>query len=252
MDAADPSPASALTEDLTEEVQIRFPPADPARLASTALVCRHWRALLATPGFRRRFLGLHRSPPLLGVLCNSSPGARFVPTPSSAAAFRPPGLPSALGGLLLPGWHTLDARHGRVLLRWDHPAARGTTLGYPQLVVWDPLTDRRADLPPLQWASYPYSWNAAVLCAAGPGSCDHLDCCCTGAGGGGGDFLFVVVGTNSKEMFAHVYSSELSTWTRDPPPATAAASGPHPGDSVDFSPSALVDIRSHLLLVGGI
>jgi hypothetical protein len=60
------------------------------------------------------------------------------------------------------------------------------------------------------------------------------------------------VGTNSKEMFVHIYSSELGTWTRDPPPATAAASGPHPGDSVDFSPSALVDIRSHLLLVGGI
>jgi hypothetical protein len=240
MDAADPSPATALTEDLTEEVLLRLPPADPARLAAAALVCRRWRALLATPGFRRRFLGLHRSPPLLGVLCNAGPGARFVPTPSpsyssspAAAAFRPP-------GLLLPGWRALDARHGRVLLRWDHPAARGTALGCPQLAVWDPLTDRRAGLPPLQWAPYPYSWNAAVLCAAaGPGgSCDHLDCCCAGAGAGG-HFLVVVVGTNSKEMFAHVYSSELGAWTRDPP-AAATASGPHPGDSVDFSPSALV------------
>ncbi|KAF8644698.1 hypothetical protein HU200_066364 [Digitaria exilis] len=67
-------------------------------------------------------------------------------------------------------------------------------------------------------------WNAAVLCAAD--GCDHLDCCL-------GHFLVVVVGTNSKEMFAYVYSSETGAWGE---PASAR----HPGDSVDFAPSALV------------
>ncbi|RCV09214.1 hypothetical protein SETIT_2G009400v2 [Setaria italica] len=221
MDAADPPPASTLMEELEEEVLLRFPPADPARLVAAALVCRRWCALLAGARFRRRFRELHRAPPLLGFLCNAGPGARFVP----ASAFRPPGLPRAGGGLLL-GWRALDARHGRVLLRWDpgRDAASGG-VGCPPLVVWDPVTDQRSDLPPLQWAPYPYSWNAAVLCAAGA-ACNHLDCC-------GGHFLVVVVGTNSNEMFAHVYSSEADAWSE---PASAR----HPNDSVDFAPSALV------------
>ncbi|KAF8731408.1 hypothetical protein HU200_016470 [Digitaria exilis] len=67
-------------------------------------------------------------------------------------------------------------------------------------------------------------WNAAVLCAAD--GCDHLDCC-------HGRFVVVVVGTNSKEMFAYVYSSETGAWWEP-------ASAQHPCDSVEFAPSALV------------
>ncbi|CAL5034383.1 unnamed protein product [Urochloa decumbens] len=220
MEADLPPPASALMEELVEEVLLRFPPADPSRLVAAALVCRRWRALLAGPGFRRRFRELHRSPPLLGLLCNSPTGARFLPS----SAFRPPGLPSTADGLLR-GWRALDARHGRVLLRWD-PASSVSGGSCPPLVVWDPITDQRKDLPPLLWAQYPYSWNAAVLCSAGAAGCDHLDCC-------GGHFLVVVVGTNSKEMFAHVYSSESGAWSE-------ATSARHPNDSIDFAPSALV------------
>ncbi|CAL5092009.1 unnamed protein product [Urochloa decumbens] len=216
-DPPPPPPATALME----EVLLRFPPADPSRLVAAALVCRRWRSLLSGPGFRRRFRELHRSPPLLGLLCNSPTGARFLPS----SAFRPPGLPSTSDGLLR-GWRALDARHGRVLLRWDPASSSSSGGSCPPLVVWDPITDQRKDLPPLLWAQYPYSWNAAVLCSAGAAGCDHLDCC-------GGHFLVVVVGTNSKEMFAHVYSSESGAWSE----VTAAR---HPNDSVDFAPSALV------------
>jgi len=128
--AADPPPASALMEELVEEVLLRFPPADPSRLVGAALVCRRWCALVSGAGFRRRFRELHRAPPLLGLLCNAGTGARFVP----AAAFRPPGLPA---GGLLRGWRALDARHGRVLLRWD-PAREAAS---PALVVWDLIAD---------------------------------------------------------------------------------------------------------------
>ncbi|CAN6209159.1 unnamed protein product [Urochloa humidicola] len=218
-DPPPPPPASALMEELVEEVLLRFPPADPSRLVAAALVCRRWCSLLSGPGFRRRFRELHRSPPLLGLLCNSPAGARFLPS----SAFRPPGLPISN---ILRGWRALDARHGRVLLRWDPAAHDDAGTSSPSLVVWDPVTDRRTDLPPLLWAPYPYSWNAAVLCSAGAAGCDHHDCC-------GGHFLVVVVGTNSKEMFAHVYSSEANAWSE-------TTSARHPNDSVDFAPSALV------------
>ncbi|CAN6180909.1 unnamed protein product [Urochloa humidicola] len=220
MEADPPPPASALMEELVEEVLLRFPPADPSRLITAALVCRRWRSILTGPSFRRRFRELHRTPPLLGLLCNSPTGARFLPS----STFRPPGVPSTSGGLLR-GWRALDARHGRVLLRWDPPARdASSSSSCPALVVWDPITDRRIDLPPLLWAPYPYSWNAAVLCSTA--GCDHLDC-------SRGHFLVVVVGTNSKEMFAHVYSSEANAWSE-------ATSARHPGDSIHFAPSALV------------
>uniref|UniRef100_A0A0A9EZY5 F-box protein AT5G49610-like beta-propeller domain-containing protein n=1 Tax=Arundo donax TaxID=35708 RepID=A0A0A9EZY5_ARUDO len=151
---------------------------------------------------------------MLGFLCNIGSGSRFVPTSS----FRPRGADRR-------GWRALDARHGRVLLHWD-PAHSPFESG---LVVWDPATGAWRGVPALPpWALYPYSWNAAVLCAAAGGGagCDHLDC-------HRGHFLVVVVGTNQKEMFAYVYSSEAAAWSEP-------ASAPHPQDSVDFAPSALV------------
>ncbi|CAL5077639.1 unnamed protein product [Urochloa decumbens] len=220
-------PTSALMDELVEEVLLRFPPADPSRLVTAALVCRRWRALLEGPGFRRRFREHHRAPPLLGLLCNSATGARFLPS----CTFRLPGLPRSA---VLRGWRALDARHGRVLLRWD-PATSCSAGSCPPLVVWDPVTDRRIDLPPLLWAPYPYSWNAAVLCSTA--GCNHLDCC-------GGHFLVVVVGTNSKEMFAHIYSSEANAWSE-------ATSARHPNDSVDFASSALLGNALHFAFQNG-
>jgi hypothetical protein len=68
------------------------------------------------------------------------------------------------------------------------------------------------------------SWNAVVLCAAP--SCDHLDCC-------PGHFLVAFVGIDTKEMFAHVYSSEATAWG-------VVTSAQLPGDHLDDAlPGAL-------------
>ncbi|CAN6320047.1 unnamed protein product [Urochloa humidicola] len=55
---------------------------------------------------------------------------------------------------------------------------------------------------------YPFCcrWNAAVLCAAAEGGCDHLDC-------HRGPFLMVFMCNSSKEVFASVYSSETRAWS---------------------------------------
>ncbi|CAN6209162.1 unnamed protein product [Urochloa humidicola] len=109
-------PLPALMEELVEEILLRFPPQEPARLIHAALVCKRWARLISGPAFRRRFRELHRAPPMLGLLCNGlgdlNGGANwcsFVPT----AAFRPP--PQAEHS----SWRAVDSRHGRVLLR--HP-----------------------------------------------------------------------------------------------------------------------------------
>ncbi|XP_062189263.1 uncharacterized protein LOC133892471 [Phragmites australis] len=210
MDPPDPPPPAALMDELVEEVLLRVPPDDPALLVRAALVCERWCGLVSGPGFRRRFRELHRAPPMLGFLGNIGSGFRFI----STSTFR---LPHAGRR----NWRVIDARHGRVLLHWD--------CGYnpfeSSLIIWDPTTDERREVPPLPPSSvYPYSWNAAVLCAGG-GACDHLDC-------HRGHFLVVVVGTNQKDMFGYVYSSEGGAWSEP-------TSAQHPHDSVDFTPSAL-------------
>ncbi|RCV09978.1 hypothetical protein SETIT_2G074300v2 [Setaria italica] len=109
-----PRQPPALPEELVEEILPRFPPEDPARLVRAALVCRTWCRVVAGPGFRRRFRQFHRTPPMLGFLCNFGDEnsdhfdrefARFVLTSS----FRPPRAECH-------NWHVLDSRHGRVLL----------------------------------------------------------------------------------------------------------------------------------------
>ncbi|XP_066351228.1 uncharacterized protein [Miscanthus floridulus] len=105
-----PPPASALMEELVEEVLLRFPPADLASLVRAVLVCRRWRRIVMGPRFHRRYreLHLHRgrggsSPPMLGFLADTGAGTRFVPT----STFRP--APAPGGGLLLVGWRTSAA-----------------------------------------------------------------------------------------------------------------------------------------------
>jgi hypothetical protein len=60
--------APALMEELIEEILLRFPPHEPARLARATLVCKPWCRLISGPRFRRQFRELHRTPPLLGFL----------------------------------------------------------------------------------------------------------------------------------------------------------------------------------------
>jgi hypothetical protein len=137
-----------------------------------------------------------RAAPLLGFLCDLSARggflARFVPTTPSS--FRPPRAD-------FPDLRAHDARHGRVLLH-TYPYSR-TPLAF---LVWDPLTDKRRELPRLPW--YLDSWKATVLCAA------------------------VFVGTDEDEMFTYVYSSEAGAWSKPVFPE-------HPGDRVGWERSAL-------------
>ena len=98
-------PPAALTDDLIEEILLRFPPEEPELLVRTALVSKRWFRLISDPGFRRRFRELHRAAPMLGFFCNDYLTSRFVPTSSAP-------LPHAIRG----DWRPVDARHGRVLL----------------------------------------------------------------------------------------------------------------------------------------
>ena len=95
-------PPPPLPEELIKEILLRFLLGEPVSLFRAALVCKPWCRLISGPRFRRRFRELHRTPPMLGFLCNTS----FVPTtafcPSLAGRFH---------------WGALDARHGRVLIR---------------------------------------------------------------------------------------------------------------------------------------
>ncbi|KAL6647734.1 hypothetical protein ACP70R_015171 [Stipagrostis hirtigluma subsp. patula] len=192
--------AAALMDELVEEVLLRVPPDDPARLLRAALVCKRWGRLVSGRGFRRRYRDLHRAPPVLGFLSNI-PGvnlpcvARFVPTSS----FRPPRPDHT-------SWRALHSAHGRVLL-FNAPWGRDPKENH--LRVWVPATDERRELPTLSWQAYPEAsaWNAAVLCAAGAdGGCDHLDCHSS-------SFLVVFVGTCWDKMVACVYSSEADAWS---------------------------------------
>lgn len=74
------------------------------------------------------------------------------------------------------------------------------------LIVWDPITGHRHELPepPIVRSLY----SAAVLCAATvSGECDHLDC-------HGDPFLVVLMALDVTESVtqAHVYSSETGAW----------------------------------------
>jgi len=126
--------------------------------------------------------------------------ARFVST--AAVAIR---LPDADLRLC----RALDARHGRVLLE-----CRGDSGSF--LMVWDPITDgkRQVPTPPLQ--RYMVRWNAAVLCA-GCGRCDHLDC-------HRGPFLVVYMGYAcvelgyaSRELVVCTYSSDATQFPQSSP-----------------------------------
>ncbi|ONM51116.1 hypothetical protein ZEAMMB73_Zm00001d018674 [Zea mays] len=159
---------------IVEQIFLRVPPDDPARLLRGALVCKHWARLLAHRDFRRRYGERHGGlPPLLGFVANkiSTDGvARFVPT----LAFSP--------ALRHDGYRAHDARHGRVLLN----RIMGGGSGASHALALN-------------------SWNAAVLCASSSCYGHHLDC-------RPGHFLVAFVGMDAKEMFARVYSSESAAW----------------------------------------
>ncbi|WVZ61639.1 hypothetical protein U9M48_011483 [Paspalum notatum var. saurae] len=201
----------ALMDELVEEVLLRFPPDDPASLVRAALVSKLWCRLISGHGFRRRFREIHRTPPVLGFICNVDAedrlcicSARFVPTSSC--------LPHAdhLDRLVL------DSRHGRVLLYtplslnfWGGDFA-GT------FAVWDP----------------PHRpFNATVLCDDDDDACRHH-----------GRFLVVFVGICNDAMSFYVYSSATGAWGE---PTIAQ----HPRDLVDRVPPAVLGNAVYFLFV---
>ncbi|CAL4966528.1 unnamed protein product [Urochloa decumbens] len=215
--SADPDPAPggmAALDELVEEFLLRFPPDDPALLFRATLVCKRWRRLISDPSFHRRYREFHRSPPMLGLLYLSLVGEGsncFYRTSTSC----PPILRQC-------DWEAVDSRHGRVLQKRLN-----------ELVVWNPITEDRWELPPLpRW--YSEECNMAVLCAGAVDSgCDH-HCCHRGP------FLVVFVGTDS-EMFSCVYSSEDGMWSE---PTVSQ----HPHDYLKLLPSVLVGNALYFVL----
>jgi hypothetical protein len=211
--------AAALMDELVEEILLRIPPDDPARLLHAALVCKRWRRIVSDPRFRSRFCEFHRTPPMLGFIRNHERGSSFV----STSSFRAPPADRVNS-------RAIDARHGRVLLQ-----SRGPSDHNPwedSFHVWVPITGERRKLPVLlPGPIYPWSWNAAVLCAAATEGCEHLDC-------HRGPFLVVFVGNGdvveTPVMCAHVYSSESDSWSQQ-------ISAPHIYDDLGLNPSAFAE-----------
>ncbi|CAL5091667.1 unnamed protein product [Urochloa decumbens] len=190
MAAAARSPPE-LIEDALAEILLRIPPYEPVHLVRASFVCKIWRRILSDPAFLHRYRRFHRTPPpLLGffkdVHC-PDPIPRFVsttaPSPFSGAALFHPN-----------PWLPIDCRHGRVLLQ--HARNRSN------LLVWDPVTGDRLELPGLSNIS---CLSAVVLCAAA--GCDNCHC-------HGGPFLVLCVDYDSTMGFAHVelYSSQVGAW----------------------------------------
>ncbi|CAD6231731.1 unnamed protein product [Miscanthus lutarioriparius] len=214
-----PAPPAALMDELVEEILLRIPPDDPARLLRAVLVCKRWRRIVSDPRFRRRFREFHRTPPMLGFLRNHGRASSFV----STSSFRAPPADRVNS-------RAIDARHGRVLLQSRGPSDRKPW--EDAFHVWDPTTGERRKLPVLlPGPVYPWSWNAAVLCAAATEGCEHLDC-------HRGPLLVVFVGSGkdveTSAMCAHVYSSESDSWSQQ-------ISAPQFSDDIRLEPSALAE-----------
>ncbi|KAK8445954.1 hypothetical protein SEVIR_9G413401v4 [Setaria viridis] len=150
-------PPPELTDDLIDEILLRFPPEEPELLVHAALVCKRWFRLISDPRFRRRFRELHRAAPMLGFLCTDYRISRFVPTSSAP-------LPHAIPG----SWRAVDARHGRVLLNtaasWND---FWSGCSGDDLVVWDPITGCRHRLPKLPEHMYPHLDRGGAMCRGG-------------------------------------------------------------------------------------
>ncbi|XP_037442182.1 uncharacterized protein LOC119310592 [Triticum dicoccoides] len=181
-------PASALPDELLEEIFLRFLPDEPEHLVRASLACKLWLGLLSSARFRGLYRDFHGAPPMLGFLYNwifnrgskeDDPVANFVPAAKFGA------LISAADGWDR-GYAPWDCRHGRVLLG-----------NYTGLVVWDPMTGRRMKLEaPVGYV------GAAVLCAVR--GCDHRAC-------HEGPFQVVFIGLDTNDddgdCVAHAYVS---------------------------------------------
>nr|CAB3451737.1 unnamed protein product [Digitaria exilis] len=118
------APPPMLMEELEEEVLLRFPPHEPALLVRVSLVCKRWRRFVCGSAFRRRFRELHRTPPMLGFVCNFAGGAKTASFVTSTRFCAP--------DANLGCYRAIDARHGRVLLQ--RPAGDLVALSFIVLI----------------------------------------------------------------------------------------------------------------------
>ncbi|PNT61480.1 LOW QUALITY PROTEIN: hypothetical protein BRADI_5g15684v3 [Brachypodium distachyon] len=164
-------PPANLFNDLIVQILVRLPPDEPE-----CLVTGHT--------FIRRYREFHRLPSLLGFLRGDVDEftSHFVPT----TAFRPP-------ESCLLNCHTLDCRHGRVLLRDTNSV---------DLLLWDPMTGEKMHLCEPKVADCYF--RAVVLCATA--GCDHLDC---------REGLFPMAFVSGTDEVAHacLYSSMTDEWS---------------------------------------
>jgi hypothetical protein len=192
MTSLSPPPPRELPADAIREILLRIPPDEPESLVRASLVRKSWRRVLTDPTFCRHYRDFHRTPPMLGYLCNDNDhyfniSTRFL----STAAFCPRQRPGR-------GWSAISARHGRAL--FQDTTTRSIDLF---LWVWDPVTDWKFRLP--VFPRRPEGFSAAVLC--GKAGCDHRGC------HGGDPFFVAVVGTNDDGVTsARVYSTEAGAW----------------------------------------
>uniref|UniRef100_A0A453MFK9 F-box domain-containing protein n=1 Tax=Aegilops tauschii subsp. strangulata TaxID=200361 RepID=A0A453MFK9_AEGTS len=164
-----PPPASALPDELLEEVFFRLPPDEPEHLLRASLVSKVWLGLLSAPRFRPRYRDFHGAPPMLGIL-----SSRRSNSVDEVEDNIPHFIPTTKFRVRIPGdtwgdWRyaARDCRHGRVLL--------GNETYQPvPLVVWDPMTGRRRELDPPFLVGGAHGYGAAVLCAVA--GCDHRAC----------------------------------------------------------------------------
>ncbi|XP_044959764.1 uncharacterized protein LOC123410902 [Hordeum vulgare subsp. vulgare] len=193
------APPPALPEELVEEVLLRIPPDEPARLLRASLVCKSWSQTVSNRGFRRRLRELHQAPPVLGFLhdWDDEDIPEFIPATASPFSPASPVPDSSL-------WQAIDCRHGRALFLSKGPYAE-------ELLVWEPITGAQQHVPVPVAFSETGRTTAAVFCTID--GCDHCNC-------HEGPFSVVLVfsvdnGDPDYEdvlTSACVYSSETGAW----------------------------------------
>ncbi|TVU26528.1 hypothetical protein EJB05_29080, partial [Eragrostis curvula] len=195
----------ALMDEIVEEILLRIPPDDPASLLSAALVSKTWCRLISGAAFRRRLHELHRTPPMLGFLCDfgirggtflhGEGKARFMPLATSFHRLPP--------AAMAPRWRAVDALHGRILF-YDRDMVTIENKAV-DLFVCSPGDDvwRLPSMVP----PHVHRWSAALLCAA-PGCDDHANC-------SHGPFrvVFVSKQPSTGVTSAYIYSSEQHAWS---------------------------------------
>ncbi|KAL6657857.1 hypothetical protein ACP70R_005637 [Stipagrostis hirtigluma subsp. patula] len=136
-----PRQPAALTEDILEEIFLRF--ASPTDLARASTACASFRRLIADPAFLRKYRSLH--PLLLLGFLSRGFGAAEDPHPNAPAARAVAGAAAGFSFDYLPRgrwgrWEPCDVRDGRVLLKCSPPSYEG--VAFPDLAVCDPISRR--------------------------------------------------------------------------------------------------------------